>query len=61
MYKRQGEKGGDGLVPIDSALGRHVKRELQLGFQKTHVAKDCTHLDLLSRADVYAVLREWLS
>src|SRR5262249_8495568 len=31
-----GKLSGDGLVPVDSALGRHAKPELTLGFPETH-------------------------
>jgi len=45
---------GDGLVPVTSALG--------LGFEPEHqaVVHDTGHLDLLSSAEVYAWLRQWL-
>jgi pimeloyl-ACP methyl ester carboxylesterase len=54
---------GDGLVPLDSALGRHAKPELTLGFPDAHqwIARGMDHLDLLSRAEVYATIRSWLS
>ncbi len=53
---------GDGLVPVDSALGRHRIRELTLGFPEAHqsIAYGVGHLDLLSRAEVYETLRGWL-
>lgn len=51
---------GDGLVPIDSALGRHAKPELTLAFTGHHVFTGLSHLDLLNDAGVYAQLREWL-
>ena len=54
---------GDGLVPVDSALGRHRDPDLALAFPKSHqwVAAGAAHLDLLDRADVYRKLRTWLS
>lgn len=54
---------GDGLVPIDSALGRHPRRELTLAFPEDHqlVVFGAAHLDLLSRRDVYDALLRWLS
>jgi pimeloyl-ACP methyl ester carboxylesterase len=54
---------GDGLVPVDSALGRHTRRELSLGFPEAnqHVAFGTSHVDLLHRADVYETLRAWLA
>lgn len=51
---------GDGLVPIDSALGRHAKPELTLSFSKHRVFPGLSHLDLLNDAGVYGQLREWL-
>jgi hypothetical protein len=54
---------GDGLVPVDSALGRHERPELTLGFPAAHrsIAYGMGHLDLLDRPEVYATLRGWLS
>lgn len=51
---------GDGLVPIDSALGRHAKPELTLTFTAQRVFPGLSHLDLLNDAGVYGQLREWL-
>lgn len=53
---------GDGLVPLDSALGRHRDDRHNLAFPKSHqrVFRDCNHFDLLSRPDVYATLSRWL-
>lgn len=54
---------GDGLVPVDSALGRHERPELTLAFPPAHrwIARGMDHFDLLSRAEVYAKLRSWLA
>ena len=54
---------GDGLVPLDSALGRHDTPELVLRFpaSRCSIAYGVTHLDLLSSPDVYATLRGWLA
>jgi pimeloyl-ACP methyl ester carboxylesterase len=60
----QGEKlAGDGLVPVDSALGRHRVPGLALDFPAGHVwiGYGMNHRDLLSRADVYTCIRDWLS
>jgi PGAP1-like protein len=53
---------GDGLVPLDSALGRHADPARALGFPKQNqwIGKAMNHMDLLSRGDVYAMLRRWL-
>ena len=54
---------GDGLVPVDSALGRHKRPDLTLGFpgDRQWIAYGVGHLDLLNRAEVYEQLRAWLS
>jgi hypothetical protein len=58
-----GRRLDDGLVPVDSALGRHARPELTLGFPEAHqwVAYGTDHLDLLSQPEVYAKIRSWLS
>jgi pimeloyl-ACP methyl ester carboxylesterase len=56
-----GKLASDGLVPVDSALGRHRNPKLTLAFEDTWVGFGMGHLDLLARADVYAIMRRWLS
>jgi hypothetical protein len=58
-----GRYASDGLVPVDSALGRHQEPRLQLGFPEAHqwIGFGMGHLDLLDRAEVYATIRAWLS
>ncbi len=53
----------DGLVTLDSALGRHPNPELSLEFPTGHswIASGMGHFDLLSRPEVYARLRDWLA
>jgi hypothetical protein len=53
---------GDGLVPLASALGEHVKPELALHIPKSRqwIARGCGHLDLLGSPAVYRRLRRWL-
>jgi hypothetical protein len=53
---------GDGLVPLDSALGRHPDPQRTLAFaaDRQWVGHGMSHLDLLSRAEVYAQLQRWL-
>ena len=53
---------GDGLVPLDSALGRHKNAARTLDFpeHRQWVGYGMNHLDLLSRPEVFAQLREWL-
>jgi pimeloyl-ACP methyl ester carboxylesterase len=58
-----GKLPGDGLVPVDSALGRHPAPELDLDVPETNqwVGFGMGHGDLLGREDVYETLRRWLS
>jgi hypothetical protein len=53
---------GDGLVPVDSALGQHADpaRTLDLPPEGRFVVYGAGHLDLLDREDVYERLREWM-
>jgi pimeloyl-ACP methyl ester carboxylesterase len=53
---------GDGLVPLNSALGRHAQRARSLSIPKDRqwVGHGMGHLELLSRAEVYSQLHEWL-
>lgn len=54
---------GDGLVPVDSALGRHADPARALDFPEAHqwIGYGMDHLDLLDRAEVYATIRGWLA
>lgn len=54
---------GDGLVPLDTALGRHEDPARNLAFPKSHqwIGFGMHHLELLSRTEVYEQLRHWLS
>lgn len=54
---------GDGLVPVDSALGRHPKSDLELGFPDDHqwIGFGMGHIDLLNRPEVYGTLKRWMS
>lgn len=53
---------GDGLVPVDSALGRHHdhQRKLAIPEPRRRVVYALHHFDLLSNGEVYAQLRSWL-
>ncbi|WLI90720.1 alpha/beta hydrolase [Massilia sp. R2A-15] len=53
---------GDGLVPLDTALGRHDDPARTLAFPTSHqwIGFGIHHLDLLSRLEVYQQLRHWL-
>jgi hypothetical protein len=53
---------GDGLVPVVSALGEHVRPELALRIPTSRqwIARGCGHLDLLGSKAVYRRIRRWL-
>jgi pimeloyl-ACP methyl ester carboxylesterase len=53
---------GDGLVPVNSALGRHSDPSRNLGLPEAHrwVGHGMGHFDLLSRKEVYEKMRNWL-
>ena len=54
---------GDGLVPLRSALGQHDDPSRALSFPPSQqwIGYDMTHMDLLSRREVYEQLRQWLA
>jgi hypothetical protein len=53
---------GDGLVPLDSALGRHgdVTRALAIPEDQQWVGYGMGHRELMHHPDVYAQVRRWL-
>jgi pimeloyl-ACP methyl ester carboxylesterase len=54
---------GDGLVPVNSALGRHSDPSRNLGIPEAHrwVGYGMGHFDLLSRKEVYEKMKDWLT
>jgi hypothetical protein len=54
---------GDGLVPLDSALGRHDEpaRRLEVPRERQRTVYRTGHLDLLSSPVVAEQLRDWLA
>jgi pimeloyl-ACP methyl ester carboxylesterase len=60
--KESGPLGGDGLVPVVSALGRHRDPRFALAFAPScqWIVYGTGHLELLSSAAVYAQVRDWL-
>jgi pimeloyl-ACP methyl ester carboxylesterase len=54
---------GDGLVPLDSALGRHPDAGRTLAIPKCRqwIGYEMGHLELLGRPEVYSQLEKWLS
>ncbi len=53
---------GDGLVPVDSALGRHRDPALMLDIpeERQWLGYETGHLELLGHTQVYARMRDWL-
>jgi len=54
---------GDGVVPLESALGRHADARFDLGLPPSRqwIGREMNHLDLLDHPEVYVKVREWLS
>jgi pimeloyl-ACP methyl ester carboxylesterase len=54
---------GDGLVPLNSALGRHEEAERTLPIPESRhwIAPGLKHFDLLSRPEAYEKMRDWLA
>lgn len=57
---RERRCASDGLVPVDSALGRHPRPERTLAFDGTWIGFGMGHVEVLDRPETYAVLRRWL-
>lgn len=53
---------GDGLVPLDSALGRHKQAALTLAVPENRqwLGFETGHIELLGHPEVYAQLHDWL-
>jgi len=53
---------GDGLVPVQSALGQHPDARLKLTFPRSRqwTVRGISHLGLLDRDQVYELIRDWL-
>lgn len=56
----RGALPGDGLVPVNSALGKHPDDAFVLHFAEQRIVLGAGHLDLLSSPEVYAIIRAWL-
>jgi hypothetical protein len=61
--KKGGDLFGDGMVPVNSALGRHDDPRLTLSFvpSRQWVGYGMTHWDLLSEPAVYEQIRRWIA
>lgn len=59
----QGRLLGDGLVPVDSALGRHrdPRRCLRFPADRTWIGQGMGHLDLVARPEAYEQIRRWMT
>ena len=53
---------GDGLVPLDSGLGKHKKPNLNLSFPADNqwIGRKMKHLELLNHSKVYDKIKEWV-
>jgi pimeloyl-ACP methyl ester carboxylesterase len=53
----------DGLVPVNSALGRHQDAEKSLPIPESRqwIGYGMNHMDLLSRPEVYEQIRHWIA
>lgn len=53
---------GDGIVPLNSALGLHADPSRALSFPRSRrwIGRGLGHLDLLSRPEVYTEIKRWL-
>jgi hypothetical protein len=60
---REGRLAGDGLVPVDSALGKHAQVDRTLAFpaDHQHIVRGLGHLDLLCSTEALETMRSWLS
>lgn len=54
---------GDGLVPLNSALGRHENPALNLAFPEDNqwIGRNMGHLDLLNHPEVFSLISKWVS
>jgi pimeloyl-ACP methyl ester carboxylesterase len=61
--QRKAKVPSDGLVPVDSALGRHAKAELTLHFgsDRQFIAENTKHLELLNSRVVFQQVHAWLA
>jgi len=61
--KNQRRLSGDGLVPVDSALGRHKDPKRNLALTKNHqwIGFGMNHFDLLYHADARAQVASWFA
>ncbi len=51
---------GDGLVTINSALGKHKYMDLNIPDSQQWIGTNINHMQLLSDPQIYAVIKKWL-
>jgi pimeloyl-ACP methyl ester carboxylesterase len=53
----------DGIVPVDSALGRHEDPAMALSFAESRrwIGQDMNHFDLINQPSVYEHIKPWLT
>ena len=51
---------GDGLVTLNSALGVHKSMSLAFPKDNQWIGRNINHIQLLSDAQVYLVIKNWL-
>ena len=67
MGKRAGDLSdrfmGDGLVPLESALGYHHRKEICLSFHQMHqwIGFGMHHMELLNHPMMYDQIKSWLA
>ncbi len=67
LGKQEGDLGGrllgDGLVSVNSALGRHpdLNRTLEFPPARQWVGYGMNHMDVLGRPEVYEQIKQWLA
>jgi pimeloyl-ACP methyl ester carboxylesterase len=54
---------GDGIVPLESSLGKDKNSDKTLNFKKssTFISYECGHMALLYKPEIYQQLKLWLS
>ncbi len=54
---------GDGLVTLESALGKHKNSAFNLAFpvENQRIIRNIGHTDLLNNSEVYKIIKEWIS
>ena len=61
--EKSGDLFGDGMVPVNSALGRHEDPGLALSFAQSRqwIGYGINHWDLLNHSAVYEQIKRWIA